>query len=67
MTTLSVPLTPELAQFVEDSAKSSGLTKADIMRQALIRYAEDEAVRKVLRAAEEPSLRGDLKELMKHI
>jgi len=67
MPTLSVPLTPELAKFVEEATKSSGLTKADIMRQALTMYAEEQAVRKVLLAATEPSLSGDLTELMKQL
>lgn len=64
MTTLSVPLTPELAKYIEEATKSSGLTKADIMRQALTFYAEEQAIRKVLLAASEPSLDGDLRELM---
>jgi Arc/MetJ-type ribon-helix-helix transcriptional regulator len=67
MTTLSVPLTPELAKFVEEATKSSGLTKSDIMRQALTLYAEEQAVRKVLLAQSEPSLEGDLRDLMKKI
>ncbi len=67
MTTLSVPLTPELAKFVEEATKSSGLTKSDIMRQALTLYAEEQAVRKVLLVASEPSLKGDLRELMNKI
>ena len=67
MTTLSVPLTPELAKFVEEATKSSGLTKSDIMRQALTLYAEEQAVRKVLLAQSEPSLEGDLRELVKKI
>jgi len=64
MTTLSVPLTPELAKFVEETTKRTGQTKADIMRQALSLYAEEQAVRKVLLAASEPSLDGDLRDLM---
>ncbi|MCA9357331.1 ribbon-helix-helix protein, CopG family [Candidatus Nomurabacteria bacterium] len=67
MTTLSVPLTPELAKFVEEATKSSGLTKSDIMRQALTFYAEEQAVRKILLASNEPSLKGDLRELMNKI
>lgn len=67
MTTLSVPLTPELAKFVEETTKSSGLTKSDIMRQALTLYAEEQAVRKILLASSEPSLKGDLRELMSKI
>ena len=64
MTTLSVPLTPELAKYIEEATKSSGLTKSDIMRQALTLYVEEQAVRKVILAATEPSLKGDLRTLM---
>ncbi len=67
MTTLSVPLTPELAKFVEEATKNSGLTKSDIMRQALTLYAEEQAVRKVLLAMSEPTLKGDLRTLMNQI
>ena len=67
MTTLSIPLTPELAQFVEEATKSSGLTKSDIVRQALTFYAEEQAVRKVLLARAEPSLDGELSELMNQL
>ena len=62
-----MPLTPELAKFVEEATKSSGLTKSDIMRQALTLYAEEQAVRKVLLAASEPTLKGDLRDLMNKI
>lgn len=64
MTTLSVPLSPELAKFVEEATKSTGLTKSDIMRQALTFYAQEQAVRKVLLATREPSLDGDLCDVM---
>lgn len=67
MTTISVPLTPTLAKFIEETTKSTGLTKADIMRQALTLYAEEQAVRKVLIATSEPSLEGDLTELMNQL
>ncbi|OIP77739.1 MAG: hypothetical protein AUK16_01270 [Parcubacteria group bacterium CG2_30_44_11] len=67
MTTVSVPLTPKLAKFVEDITKDTGLTKSDIMRQALTLYAEELAVREVLLASSEPSLDGDLTELMKQL
>lgn len=65
MTTLSVPLTPELALYIEEATKSSGLTKSDIVRQALRLHSEEEAVRKILLARAEPSLEGDLDELAK--
>ncbi len=68
MTTLSVPLTPELAKFVDDAVKSSGLTKSDIMRQALTFYAEEQAINAVFRAEREVSdgklLRGTPREIL---
>ena len=67
MTTLSVPLSAELAVYIEEAAKSSGLTKSDIVCQALRLYAEEEAVRKVMLAENEPTLDGDIRELMKNI
>ena len=67
MTTLSIPLTSELADFVEKTKEETGQTRADIVRQALKFYAEEQAVRKVLLAASEPSLSGDLDELLEKI
>lgn len=67
MSTLSVPLDAELMKFVEDIAKDSGLTRASVMRQALKKYAEEHAVQKVLRAMDEPTLKGNLDELLGQI
>jgi Arc/MetJ-type ribon-helix-helix transcriptional regulator len=67
MTTISVPLNSEQAKFIEEATKSSGLSKSDIMRQALTMYAEEQAVRKVLLAEGEPTLNGDLRDLMKQL
>lgn len=67
MTTLSVPLTSELSDFVEKTKKETGQTRADIVRQAIKFYAEEQAVRKVLLASAEPSLSGDLNQLLKEI
>lgn len=67
MNTISVPLTSELTKFIEETSKKTGLTKADIMRQALTLYAEEQAVRKVLLASSEPSLEGDLRDLMRQL
>jgi predicted transcriptional regulator len=67
MSTLSVPLTPELEKQLMHLVATSGLSKADITRQALKRYSEEEAVAEVLRAMKEPSLEGDLRELMEQI
>jgi len=67
MTTISVPLNSEQAKFIEEATNSSGLSKSDIMRQALTMYAEEQAVRKVLLAESEPTLSGDLRDLMKQL
>ena len=68
MSTLSVPLSPELEKFINSQVKSGyAANKADVVRRALIRFSEDEAVRAVLEASQEPVLRGNLRELMKKI
>lgn len=68
MSTLSVPLTPELEKFINSQVKCGRASnKADVVRRALTRFSEDEAVEAVLRAAEEPVLRGDIRKLMKKI
>lgn len=68
MSTLSVPLTPELEKFINSQVKSGrAANKADVVRRALTRLSEDEAVQAVLEASQEPTLRGDLRELAKQI
>ncbi len=68
MSTLSVPLSPELEKFIDNQVKSgNAANKADVVRRALTRFSEDEAVRVVLEASQEPTLRGDLRELVKQI
>lgn len=72
MSTLSVPLSPELEKFIDNQVKSgNAANKADVVRRALIRFSEDEAVRVVLEASQEVKdgkvLRGDLRELIKRI
>ena len=72
MTTLSVPLTKELEARLEELVKSGvGPNKASVMRKALEKLAEDEAVNKVLQAeqelAEGKGLEGDLMELVRKI
>lgn len=63
MTTISVPLPPHLEEFVNKLAKERGSNKAAVVRSALERLAEEEAVRSVLAAQNEPTLHGDLDEL----
>jgi putative addiction module CopG family antidote len=72
MSTLSVPLPPELEKFINSQVKSgNAANKADVVRRALVRFSEDEAVRIVLEASQEVKdgkvLRGDLRELAKKI
>jgi len=64
MSTLSVPLTPELEEFIKAQVKSGkAANKAAVVRSALRLLSEEEAIRAVLQARREPTLRGDLREL----
>lgn len=65
MATISVPLSAEqehrLDTLVSDGV---GSNRADVMRQALERLAEEQAIRDVLEAEREPTLRGDIRDLL---
>lgn len=70
MTTISVPIPAVLEEFIIDMvASGQAANKADVVRKALIKYREDEAVNAVLRAEQEVRegriLTGDLDELAK--
>ncbi len=67
MTTLSVPLPAHLEELVKKLAKERGSNKAEVVRHALELLAEEEAVMAVLKAEQEPILRGNLKDLLKKI
>ena len=68
MSTLSVPLTPDLLKHLEDLVKNGVFSsKAEAARQAIKQFIEDQAVREVLEASKEPSLAGDLDELAKKL
>ncbi len=67
MATISVPLSAHDLKFLEDKVAETGRTKADIMREALKLYADEMAVSRILRAADEPSLDGDLDTLASKI
>jgi Arc/MetJ-type ribon-helix-helix transcriptional regulator len=72
MTTLSVPIPSELEEFIDRMIKLGvGSNKADVVRRALIKFAEDQAVEAVLRSEQEARegkiLRGDLRELIKKV
>jgi Arc/MetJ-type ribon-helix-helix transcriptional regulator len=72
MTTISVPLSHTLEVFIEEMVRREvASNKAEVVRQALVRYAEDKAVEAVLRAEQELSegkiLRGDLRKIAKRL
>ncbi len=70
MTTISVPITSKLEESINKLIENGyGSNKADVVRRAITKLAEDEAVETVLRAMQEISegkgLKGDLRELAK--
>ncbi len=72
MTTITVPLSPELAQIVENFvARGIASNKADAIRRALIHFAEEQAVLDVLASQKEARegkvFQGDLYELAKEL
>jgi Arc/MetJ-type ribon-helix-helix transcriptional regulator len=68
MTTLSIPISSELEAFINSLIKSGRASnKADAVRRALTHFAEEQAVNAVLEAQREPSLKGDIRDLMKKI
>lgn len=68
MSTLSVPISAEQEEFIKQYIKEGKAdNKAQVVRRALKKFAEDEAVEAVLRAQKEPNLKGDLRMLMRQI
>ena len=68
MATLSVPLTKDLEEFIDSQVRLGKLeNKAAVVRRALRLLAEQEAVAAVLKADQEPSVRGDLDRLAKKL
>ncbi|QQR64700.1 hypothetical protein IPH92_04025 [Candidatus Kaiserbacteria bacterium] len=65
MSTISVILTPELEMHLAEAAEETGASRAVVVRNALKHYIEDRAVQKVLHAMKEPTLSGDLNNLLK--
>ena len=66
--TISVPVSSEMEGQIK-SLIDQGVAenKAALVRMAIEKYLEDQAVNAVLQAEKEPTLRGDLDELMKKI
>lgn len=68
MSTVSVPLPEDMLKEVKNLIKQGvEETVAGIIRKALKKYLEEEAVQIVLRASKEPSLKGDLDHLAKKL
>ncbi len=72
MSTLSVPLTAKLEEFINNQVRSGrAANKADVVRRALTAFTEEEAVQEVLLAQKEiregKGVTGDLRELMKRM
>ena len=72
MTTLSIPVPNDLENFITRMVKEGrAANKADVVRRALQRFSEDDAVETVLRAerefAEGKGMRGDLRTILKKI
>jgi Arc/MetJ-type ribon-helix-helix transcriptional regulator len=68
MATISVPLSAELEHSLDTLvAEGVGSNRADVMRRALTRLAEEEAVQAILDAQREPTLHGDLDDLLKKV
>lgn len=72
MTTLSVPITGEQERFINAFVKSGkAANKAHVVRYALQRLAEEDAIYAVVQAEREidegKGVRGDLEKLLKKI
>lgn len=70
MTTISVPINAKLEEFINHMVKTGvGSNKADVVRRALTKYAEDQAVEAVMQSMRElkqgKALKGDLEDVEK--
>lgn len=71
MTTLSVPIPAHMEEFIKRQIKEGrAANKADVVRRAITRLSEEEAVNAVLMSEQEARdgkiLSGDLREIVKH-
>lgn len=66
--TISVPLDARAKRDLERLEKNNPeMSRAGIVRKAIRRMTEDEAIEAVLRAKREPALYGSLDELLKKV
>jgi Arc/MetJ-type ribon-helix-helix transcriptional regulator len=68
MSTISVPLSPELQHLLDSLVANSGTNRAEVMRRALEWFAEEEAVNVVRKSEQEIAdgkvLRGDTRTIL---
>lgn len=65
MATISVPLSPEQQNTLDALvANGAGANRADVVRKALDTFAENQAIESILAAEREPTLHGELDELL---
>ena len=68
MSTISVPLNNETETALKELVEITGANRSAVIRQAIARYREDEAINAVLRSEQEileaKVLRGDLDTLL---
>lgn len=68
MSTISVPLSKELEDKLNTLIETGvAENRAAVMRKALEKLSEEEAIAAVLRASREPSLSGDLRTLVRRL
>ena len=72
MTTLSIPIPPQLEEFVNEQVKSGrDANKAAVVRRALARLREEEAVTEILKSEqdikEKRIFKGDLRKIIRRI
>lgn len=64
--TISVPISKEEESFIKERVKSGvSANKAHAIRQAIRALKEEQLLADILKAESEPTLRGDLRELLK--
>lgn len=68
MTTISIPITNELNEFIGEQVElGKAASKADLIRRAIIKFKDDEFIASILRAKQEikegKALVGDLDKL----
>jgi Arc/MetJ-type ribon-helix-helix transcriptional regulator len=68
MTTITIPISGEIEALIAHMlAQGLGANKADLVRRALKKMAEDQAVADVLEAQKQPRLKGKLRDIAKKL